>query len=198
MPLVNWEIEQAVMYGRIGINPYNQERVQPNSYDVCLGNDFQVMLPGTGEDSVVSPFDRGSIVAAFQHVSAPYIIIEPGQLILGTTMERLSLPNDIVAFLTGKSSLGRLGLDIHKTAGWVDAGFVGELTLELHNCGQRSILLKAGMPIGQLVFFDGACASYGYCEKADAKYANQKGATISRYSENDMAVVGEHPDPDEE
>ena len=198
MPLVNWEIEQAVMYGRIGINPFNQERVQPNSYDVCLGNDFQVMLPGTGGDSVVSPFDRGSIAAAFQHISAPYIIIEPGQLVLGTTIEHISLPNDIVAFLTGKSSLRRLGLDSHKTAGGVDADFVGELKHEAHSYGQRSILLKAGKPLGQSGFFDGACASYGYCEKADAKYANQKGATISRYSENDMAVVGEHLDQDEE
>jgi dCTP deaminase len=110
-------------------------------------------------------------------------ILHPGEFVLGQTLERVTVPDDMVARLEGKSSLGRLGLLIHSTAGFVDAGFSGNLTLELSNVANLPITIYKGMPIGQLSFMrmDRAVDSaYGSDEKG-SKYQGQAEPTASRY-----------------
>jgi dCTP deaminase len=114
------------------------------------------------------------------------MILHPGEFLLGSTIERVALPNDLVARLEGKSSLGRLGLLIHSTAGFVDAGWDGHLTLELSNVANLPITLYPGMKIGQISFFEmttSADRPYG-AAGLGSKYRGQRGPTPSRYSEN--------------
>jgi dCTP deaminase len=113
-------------------------------------------------------------------------ILHPGEFVLGSTHERVSLPDDLVARLEGKSSLGRLGLLIHSTAGFVDAGWDGHLTLELSNVANLPITLYPGMKIGQISFLrmtTPADTPYGSA-KVGSKYQGQRGPTPSRYYEN--------------
>jgi dCTP deaminase len=113
-------------------------------------------------------------------------VLHPGEFVLGSTAERVQLPSDLVARLEGKSSLGRLGLLIHSTAGFVDAGWNGHLTLELSNVANLPITLYPGMKIGQISFLrmtTPADAPYG-SESVGSKYQGQKGPTPSRYYEN--------------
>jgi dCTP deaminase len=113
-------------------------------------------------------------------------ILHPGEFVLGTTIERVELPDDLVARLEGKSSLGRLGLLIHSTAGFIDAGYRGHLTLELSNVANLPITLYPGMKIGQISLFQlstPARSPYG-TERLRSKYLDQVGPTASRYWEN--------------
>jgi dCTP deaminase len=114
------------------------------------------------------------------------MILHPGEFMLGSTTERIAIPDDIVGRLDGKSSLGRLGLVIHSTAGFVDAGWDGHITLELSNVANLPITLYPGMKIGQISFFQmttPADRPYG-SEGLGSKYTGQRGPTPSRYSEN--------------
>ncbi len=114
------------------------------------------------------------------------LILHPGEFVLGSTLERVALPDDLVARLEGKSSLGRLGLLIHSTAGFVDAGWDGHLTLELSNVANLPITVYPGMKIGQISFLKMTTAAeypYGSTE-IGSKYQHQHGPTPSRYSEN--------------
>lgn len=122
-------------------------------------------------------------------------ILHPGEFVLGSTQERLHLPDDIVARLEGKSSLGRLGLLIHSTAGWVDAGWDGHLTLELSNVANLPITIYPGMKIGQLSFMrmtSPADAPYG-SSSAGSKYQGQEGPTPSKFFENFEGEEGAPP-----
>ncbi len=113
-------------------------------------------------------------------------MLHPGEFVLGSTSERIGLPNDLVARLEGKSSLGRLGLLIHSTAGFVDAGWDGHLTLELSNVANLPITLYPGMKIGQISFIRMTTAAdnpYG-STAVGSKYQGQRGPTPSRYWEN--------------
>jgi dCTP deaminase len=113
-------------------------------------------------------------------------ILHPGEFVLGQTLERVSLPDDLVARLEGKSSLGRLGLLIHSTAGFVDAGFEGNLTLELSNVANLPITIYHGMPIGQISFMrmDGPVENPYGAREAGSKYQGQAEPTASRYYRN--------------
>lgn len=114
------------------------------------------------------------------------LILHPGEFLLGSTLEKITLPNDLVARLEGKSSLGRLGLLIHSTAGFVDAGWDGHLTLELSNVANLPITIYAGMKIGQISFLQMTTAAdkpYG-SDGLKSKYQGQWGPTPSRYSDN--------------
>src|SRR5205085_9425192 len=113
-------------------------------------------------------------------------ILHPGEFVLGSTLERIRLPDDLVARLEGKSSLGRLGLLIHSTAGFIDPGWDGHVTLELSNVANLPITIYYGMKIGQLSFMDlsePAAVPYG-SGKLGSKYQGQKGPTPSRYYKN--------------
>jgi dCTP deaminase len=103
---------------------------------------------------------------------------------LAETMEVIGLSDNIVASIEGKSSIARLGVELHQTGGWIDAGFRGSITLEMCNVNSRPVRMYAGMPIGQLVFYTTERAALPYDRKSDAKYMDQRQATLSRYHEN--------------
>ena len=152
------------------IEPLEQEQVQPASVDIRLGNTFSIV-----EDSSSGIINLENEIKYKTITSDTYILL-PNQFVLATTMEYFDLPNNLTAFVEGRSSLGRMGLFI-QNAGWVDPGFKGEITLELYNANCCAIELKAGRRIGQLVFAkmdDTALNPY------NGKYQGQKGATGSR------------------
>ena len=131
--------------GTLSITPLDKEQVQPASVDIRLGDTF----------SIVEDLSTGIITlkdeVRYKTINTDTYILLPGQFVLATTMEYVSLPDNLTAFVEGRSSLGRLGLFI-QNAGWVDPGFQGEITLELFNANRCAIELKAGRRVGQLVF----------------------------------------------
>lgn len=159
------------------IEPLEIEQVQPASVDIRLGNTFSIV-----EDSSTGIINLEDEIKYKTITSDTYILL-PNQFVLATTMEYFDLPNDLTAFVEGRSSLGRMGLFI-QNAGWVDPGFKGEITLELYNANRCAIELKANRRVGQLVFAkmdDVALNPY------NGKYQGQKGATGSRvYLDNEI------------
>ena len=152
------------------IEPITKEQIQPASVDIRLGNTFSVVY-----DTPSVIITLGNKIEYKSIVTDTYLIL-PGQFVLATTMEYFELPDDLTAFVEGRSSLGRMGLFI-QNAGWVDPGFKGEITLELYNANRCAIELKAGRRVGQLVFAkmdDSALNPY------NGKYQGQRGATGSR------------------
>lgn len=182
MILVDWQIEDAVSNGEIGITPFDTNAINPNSYDVRLGESF---VKFCSSDLPLNPYNKTTI----EWGSCPCnteegIIILPGECLLAETAETFRIPRHIVANIEGKSSLARLFLAVHQTGGWIDAGFDGTITLELKNHFVRPILLTPGMPIGQIVFHRTSPCNRSYGERADSKYQGQRGATLSRYHRN--------------
>ena len=152
------------------IEPLEDVQIQPASIDIRLGNTFSIV-----EDSSTGIIDLENEIPYKTITSDTYLLL-PNQFVLATTMEYFRLPDDLTAFVEGRSSLGRMGLFI-QNAGWVDPGFEGEITLELYNANRCAIELKAGRRIGQLVFAkmdDKANRPY------QGKYQGQRGATGSR------------------
>ncbi len=152
------------------IKPLNKEQIQPASVDIRLGDTFSIV-----EDSPSGIITLNSQISYKTIKSDSYLLL-PGQFVLATTMEYFELPDDLTAFVEGRSSLGRMGLFI-QNAGWVDPGFKGEITLELFNANRCAIELKTGRRVGQLVFAkmdDHALSPY------NGKYQGQTGATGSR------------------
>jgi len=152
------------------IEPLTNEQIQPASVDIRLGNTFSVV-----DDSPTGIITLEKKIA-YKTITADTYLIMPGQFVLATTMEYFELPNNMTAFVEGRSSLGRMGLFI-QNAGWVDPGFKGEITLELYNANRCAIELRAGRRIGQLVFAEmDADALNPY----NGKYQGQTGATGSK------------------
>ncbi len=181
MILVDWQIEDHIKRGFIKVDPYDPALIQPNSLDIRLGNHFVWYVPG---DDVIDPFERESVCAEVEEMTADSIVLAPGQFVLAETYEAIELPDKIVASIEGKSSIARLGVELHQTGGWIDAGFRGTITLEMCNVNSRPVKMYAGMPIGQLVFYTTERAARPYNCKGDAKYMDQRQATLSRYHEN--------------
>ena len=178
MILVDWQLRDRIARGHIRIDPYEPALVQPNSVDIRLGNHFVWYRPGA---EVIDPYDRDSVKADVEETRADSFILNPGQFVLAETLESIGLPDNIVATIEGKSSIARLGVTLHQTGGWIDAGFRGTITLEMANVNSRPVKVYAGMPIGQLVFYTTERAEKPYDRKADAKYLDQRSATLSRY-----------------
>lgn len=152
------------------VEPIEKEQIQPASIDIRLGKTFSIV-----EDTSTGIINLENEIKYKTITSDSYILL-PNQFVLATTMEYFDLPNDLTAFVEGRSSLGRMGLFI-QNAGWVDPGFKGEITLELYNANRCAIELKAGRRVGQLVFAkmdDVALNPY------NGKYQGQRGATGSR------------------
>jgi dCTP deaminase len=181
MILVDWQILDRVARGFIGIEPFDERLVQPNSLDIRLGNHFVWYKAG---DEVIDPYKGETVTARTEEIRSESIVLAPGQFVLAETLERISLPDNIVASIEGKSSIARLGIELHQTGGWIDAGFRGSITLEMCNVNQRPVRMYAGMPVGQLVFYTTERAHLPYGAKGDAKYLDQRQATLSRYYEN--------------
>ena len=156
--------------GKLGIEPLEEIQIQPASVDVRLGNSFSVIESGSND------IIKMDATLAYREIIAETFLLLPKQFVLATTMEYFRLPNDLTAFVEGRSSIGRLGLFI-QNAGWVDPGFEGEITLELFNASDHAIELRAGRRVGQLVFAQMDCnAEYPY----QGKYQGQRNATGSR------------------
>jgi dCTP deaminase len=185
MILVDWQIRDRIARGFITVDPYDPVYVQPNSLDIRLGNHFVWYEEG---EELIDPYDHESISANVNEIRESFIDIAPGRFLLAETMECISLPDDIVATIEGKSSIARLGIALHQTGGWIDAGFCGTITLEISNANQRPVRLYAGMPIGQLVFYTTERAQHPYGAKSDAKYMGQRQATLSRYHKNPRKI----------
>lgn len=156
--------------GTLKISPLEEGQVQPASVDIRLGNTFSIV-----EDSPSGIITLENEIK-YKTITTDTYILLPNQFVLATTMEYFDLPNDLTAFVEGRSSLGRMGLFI-QNAGWVDPGFKGEITLELYNANRCAIELKAGRRVGQLVFakMDGEALN-----PYNGKYQGQTGATGSR------------------
>ena len=180
MVLSDRTIRQEIESGRIVIDPFEASNVQPSSVDVRVDRQFRVLHNARYPFiDVRQPMDGLTELVEISDVE-PFIL-HPGEFVLGQTLERVTLPDDLVARLEGKSSLGRLGLLIHSTAGFVDSGFSGNLTLELSNVANLPITIYPGMKIGQISFFrltSPADAPYG---SAGNKYQGQRGPTPSRF-----------------
>jgi dCTP deaminase len=175
-------IRQEIEAGRIEFDPYDPSMVQPSSVDVRVDNRFRVFHNARYPFiDVRRPMEE---LTELVEVSGdePFIL-HPGEFVLGQTLERVRLPDDLVARLEGKSSLGRLGLLIHSTAGFVDAGFEGNLTLELSNVANLPITIYHGMPIGQISFMrmDGPVESPYGSRETGSKYQGQAEPTPSRF-----------------
>jgi dCTP deaminase len=181
MILVDWQILDRINRGYIKIDPFEPNLVQPNSLDIRLGNHFVWYTAG---EEVIDPYNKETISSGTSEKTADSVVLEPGQFMLAETFEVIGLPDNIVASIEGKSSIARLGVELHQTGGWIDAGFCGSITLEMCNVNQRPVKMYAGMPIGQLVFYTTERALHPYNLKNDAKYMNQRQATLSRYHEN--------------
>jgi dCTP deaminase len=151
MVLSDRTIRELLGSGRISIDPLDPQDIQPSSVDLHLASRFQVFR--NSRYPFIDPMidQSGLMEMVDASVEEPFVL-HPGEFVLGATIERISLPDDVVARLEGKSSLGRLGLLIHSTAGYVDPGWEGTMTLELSNVANLPIVLTPGMPIGQVSF----------------------------------------------
>jgi dCTP deaminase len=178
-------LREAIDAGRLVIDPLDQSCIQPSSIDVKLSPHFLVFRNHTAGVIDVKT-DTTGLTEAVQIDGDGVFMLHPGEFVLGSTLERVGIPDDLVARVEGKSSLGRLGLLIHSTAGFVDAGFDGHITLELSNVASLPITLYPGMKIGQLSMMQMTTpAERPYGKGASgSKYQGQQGPTPSRYFEN--------------
>ena len=185
MVLSDRTIRRLLEEGRIGIDPYEEELLQPSSVDVRVDRLFRVFHNARYPFiDVKQPMEDLTELVEVEE-DEPFIL-HPNEFVLGSTLERVTLPDDLVARLEGKSSLGRLGLLIHSTAGFIDPGWDGHVTLELSNVANLPITIYHGMKIGQLSFVqlsEPAEKPYG-SGGLGSKYQGQQGPTPSRYWKN--------------
>ena len=185
MVLSDRTIRRLLGEGRIGIEPYEEELLQPSSVDVRVDRLFRVFRNSRYPFIDVKQ-EMEELTELVEVEPDEAFILHPGEFVLGSTLERITLPDDLVARLEGKSSLGRLGLLIHSTAGFIDPGWDGHVTLELSNVANLPITIYYGMKIGQLSFVqlsEPAEHPYGTGELG-SKYQGQMGPTPSRYWRN--------------
>jgi len=184
MLLVDWQIKEAVCADTIHLDPFMGQLLQPNSYDVRLGDHFiRYRGPQPGEpEHTIDPYDMESIIWGTEEIhTSDTIIVEPGDFILARTQETVGLPENIAAKIDGKSSIARLGIVVHQTGGFIDAGFYGTITLEISNANPFPVKLYVGMSIAQIEFHKTAVAQQPYNRKCDAKYGGQVDATLSKF-----------------
>ena len=150
MVLSDRTIRRLLDEGRIGIDPYDASLLQPSSVDVRVDRYFRVFR--NSRYPYINVKEAQEDLTELVEVNGEPFILHPGEFVLGSTLERVTLPDDLVARLEGKSSLGRLGLLIHSTAGFIDPGWDGHVTLELSNVANLPITIYHGMKIGQISF----------------------------------------------
>ena len=185
MLLSDRDILAQVDAGRVRLDPWDPQMVQPSSVDVRLDRYFRLF--DNHKYPVIDPAqDQPDLTRLVEVSGDDSFVLHPGEFVLGSTYEEVSLPVDVAARVEGKSSLGRLGLLTHATAGFVDPGFTGHVTLELSNVATLPIVLHPGMKIGQLCFFQLSSESehpYGSDARA-SHYQGQRGPTASRSFQN--------------
>jgi dCTP deaminase len=179
------DLRKELESGRLGLDPWDEAMLQPSSIDVRLDRFFRVFQnsrythidPSIQQDELTTPVETAD---------GDSFVLHPGEFVLGSTFEQVGLPDDLAGRLEGKSSLGRLGLLTHSTAGFIDPGFTGHITLELSNVANLPITLWPGMKIGQLCLFrlsSPAERPYG-SEGVGSRYQGQRGPTPSRAWKN--------------
>ena len=185
MLLSDRDIRAEITAGRVAVEPFTESMVQPSSVDVRLDRFFRVFE--NHKYSVIDPsIEQSELTREVVVEPNEHFILHPGEFVLASTYEIITLPDDIAGRLEGKSSLGRLGLLTHSTAGFIDPGFSGHITLELSNVANLPVKLFPGMKIGQLCFMnmDGMVStSYG-SSKVGSHYQGQRGPTLSRSYQN--------------
>lgn len=177
MVLSDVDVMERIGKDELVIEPYDESNVEPASVDLRLGEEFTFVTKSYY--GAVVDLEQDGTDALSYHTTLGECTIEPGEFVLGTTLERVELPDDVVGNVLGRSSLGRLGISVHQTAGYIDPGFEGEITLELSNHGPAPVKLHAGDRICQIVFTElssPALNSYGH---EGSQYQNQEGATPS-------------------
>ena len=185
MILSDADIRARLARGDLRVGPLEDERlqIQPASIDVRLSDEFVIYRPS--QVSCLDPRDPQTLVAASQRLHVPYgeaFVLHPGEFGLGSTIEEVAIPHDLVATVDGRSSIGRLAVVIHATAGFIDPGFEGQITLELSNIGPIPVKLYPGMRVAQLVFHELKSPSevpYGSAERGSS-YQGQRGPQTSR------------------
>jgi dCTP deaminase len=181
MLLSDRDIIAAVESGRVVVDPWDAELLQPSSVDVRLDRYFRV-FNNTQYTHIDPGLQQDELTSLIEPKGDDPFVLHPGEFVLGSTLEVVTLPDDLAGRLEGKSSLGRLGLLTHSTAGFIDPGFTGHLTLELSNVANLPIMLWPGMKIGQLCLFRLSSAArnpYGSAA-AGSRYQGQRGPTPSR------------------
>jgi len=192
MILSDASILEEIAAGRIVIDPFDPTCVQPSSVDLHVDARFRVFA-NSRYPYIDVRREMPDLTELVEVGPGEPFILHPGEFVLGSTAERVRIPDDLVARLEGKSSLGRLGLLIHSTAGYVDPGWDGYLTLELSNVANLPITIYPGMKIGQVSFFrlsGPAARPYG-SEGTRSKYQGQRGPTPSRFFEEFAVPEGD-------
>src|SRR5512140_3323471 len=185
MVLSDATIARYLAEGKVEIDPYDVSLLQPSSVDVRVDRFFRV-FHNNRYPYIDVKVEQAELTELVEVDGEHPFVLHPGEFVLGSTLERIRLPNDLVARLEGKSSLGRLGLLIHSTAGFIDPGWDGHVTLELSNVANLPITIYRGMKIGQVSFMqlsEPADKPYGTGELG-SKYQGQMGPTPSRYWQN--------------
>lgn len=178
------DIKIALRAGKIIINPVSEEQIGPSSIDLRLGNKFLIFKHA--EVTHINPIEiqERDLMEMIKIEEGKSFIIHPGEFVLGNTMEYIKIPHDIVARLDGRSSWGRLGIVIHSTAGSVDPGFEGQLTLEIANISNVPVMLWPGLRICRLTFDTlTSPAELPYNKRNSSKYLGQTGPSASKISE---------------
>src|SRR3954462_13966319 len=185
MLLSDRDLKAALADGRLGVVPYDEGMVQPSSIDVRLDRYFRVFA--NHRYTHIDPAsEQDDLTELLEPEGEEPFILHPGEFVLGSTLEVITLGNDLAARLEGKSSLGRLGLLTHSTAGFIDPGFSGHVTLELSNVATLPIKLWPGMKIGQVCIFRlSSPAEHPYGSAVyGSRYQGQRGPTPSRSYHN--------------
>ena len=181
MLLCDRDILLEMKSGRVQVEPFEAKMIQPSSVDVRLDRFFRVFENHKYE--VIDPsLDQSELTREVAVASDDFFILHPGEFVLASTYEVITLPDDIAGRLEGKSSLGRLGLLTHSTAGFIDPGFSGHITLELSNVANLPVKLYPGMKIGQLCLIKlSSAAEHPYGSAVyGSRYQGQRGPTPSK------------------
>ena len=196
MLLSDRDIRREVAGGRVSLDPWDESMVQPSSVDVRLDR-FNRLFDNHKYQHIDPAVDQPELTRLVEVDPDEAFVLHPGEFVLGATFEVVTLPDDIAARLEGKSSLGRLGLLTHSTAGFIDPGFSGHVTLELSNVATLPITLWPGMKIGQLCFFRlSSPAEHPYgSDRYGSRYQGQRGPTPSRSALNfHRTNIGDYTD----
>ncbi|WIM70812.1 dCTP deaminase [Corynebacterium suedekumii] len=181
MLLSDRDIRSAVDSGALGIEPFDPANIQPSSVDVRMDKFFRVF--NNSKYTHIDPkLQQDELTSLVEVAEGESFVLHPGEFVLASTLEKFTLPTDLAGRLEGKSSLGRLGLLTHSTAGFIDPGFSGYITLELSNVANLPMTLWPGMKVGQLALFTmSSPAETPYGSGAlGSKYQGQRGPTPSK------------------
>lgn len=179
MVLSDTDIIQRIGQNELVIDPYDESNVEPASVDLRMGDELKIV------NTRYHPSAHNAVALAnpdedeYKYEEVPDMIMAPNELYLGTTKERIEVPDDMVAKVLGRSSLGRVGVSVHQTAGFIDPGFEGQITLELVNEGPQFVQLEPGLRICQIVFEELSSPALNPYGHEGSQYQNQSGATES-------------------